>query len=96
MTKLQGWLKELGLEQYAGIFADNDIDFDILSDLAESDFEKLGSFAWPSPETLESTRGVAAYGQQTRSTADHVKGAGRGTTSGHSAVFRLSGFHGAG
>ncbi|PYX10972.1 MAG: hypothetical protein DMG88_00560, partial [Acidobacteria bacterium] len=31
MTKLQDWLKELGLEQYAGVFADNDIDFDILS-----------------------------------------------------------------
>ncbi|MBA3727069.1 MAG: guanylate cyclase, partial [Armatimonadetes bacterium] len=42
MTKLQDWLKELGLEQYADVLADNDIDFDILSDLAESDFEKLG------------------------------------------------------
>src|SRR5438045_7820017 len=42
MTNLQEWLKDLGLEQYARIFADNDIDFDILSDLAESDLEKLG------------------------------------------------------
>src|SRR5438552_19016076 len=42
MTKLQEWLKERGLEQYAGIFADNDIDFDLLSDLTESDVEKLG------------------------------------------------------
>jgi hypothetical protein len=42
MTKLQELLKELGLEQYAGVFADNGIDFDILLDLAESDFEKLG------------------------------------------------------
>lgn len=42
MTKLQEWLKEQGLEQYAGVFADNDIDFDILSDLSESDLEKLG------------------------------------------------------
>lgn len=42
MTKLQDWLKELGLEQYAGVLADNGIDFDILSDLTESDFEKLG------------------------------------------------------
>ena len=42
MTELQAWLKDLGLEQYAGILADNDIDFDILSDLAESDLEKLG------------------------------------------------------
>ena len=42
MTKLQEWLKEQGLEQYAGVLADNDIDFDLLSDLTESDVEKLG------------------------------------------------------
>jgi class 3 adenylate cyclase/tetratricopeptide (TPR) repeat protein len=42
MTKLQELLTELGLQQYAGVLADNDIDFDILSDLAESDLEKLG------------------------------------------------------
>src|SRR6202045_395028 len=42
MTKLQELLTELGLQQYAGVLADNDIDFDILSDLEESDFEKLG------------------------------------------------------
>jgi class 3 adenylate cyclase len=42
MTKLQQLLKELGLEQYSSVLADNDIDFDILSDLTESDFEKLG------------------------------------------------------
>ena len=42
MTKLQELLTELGLQQYAGVLADNDIDFDILSDLEESDLEKLG------------------------------------------------------
>ncbi len=42
MTKLEEWLKEQGLAQYAGVLADNDIDFDILSDLTESDLEKLG------------------------------------------------------
>jgi class 3 adenylate cyclase/tetratricopeptide (TPR) repeat protein len=42
MTKLQELLKELGLQQYSGVLADNDIDFDILTELKESDFEKLG------------------------------------------------------
>jgi len=42
MTKLEALLKELGLQQYSGILADNDIDFDILTDLKESDLEKLG------------------------------------------------------
>src|SRR5438477_9813562 len=42
MTKLGEWLKEQGFEQYAGVFAANDIDFDVLSDLAESDLDQLG------------------------------------------------------
>lgn len=42
MTKFQDWLTALGLEQYVKILAENDIDFDIISDLAESDFERLG------------------------------------------------------
>src|ERR1700730_10859069 len=42
MTKLQELLKELGLQQYSGVLADNDIDYDLLPDLTESDFEKLG------------------------------------------------------
>jgi class 3 adenylate cyclase len=42
MTKLPELLKQLGLEQYAGVLADNDIDFEVLSDLTESDLEKLG------------------------------------------------------
>ena len=42
MNKLEEWLKEQGLAQYAGILTDNDIDFEILPELAESDFEKLG------------------------------------------------------
>jgi len=42
MTKLEEWLTEQGLAQYAGVLADNDIDLDILPDLAESDLGKLG------------------------------------------------------
>jgi class 3 adenylate cyclase/predicted ATPase len=42
MPDLRDWLKELGLEQLAGVLADNDIDLDILPDLTEADFENLG------------------------------------------------------
>jgi SAM domain (Sterile alpha motif) len=42
MTKLQEWLRGVGLGQHSEVFSQNDIDFDILPDLAESDFEKLG------------------------------------------------------
>ena len=36
------WLEGLGLRQYGTVFAENDIDFDVLSELGESDLEKLG------------------------------------------------------
>jgi class 3 adenylate cyclase len=35
------WLEGLGLAKYAGLFAENEIDLDILADLTESDFKDL-------------------------------------------------------
>lgn len=42
MTDLQHWLEEIGLAQYSELFARNDIDWEILPDLTESELEKLG------------------------------------------------------
>ena len=42
MTDLEQWLTAHGLAQYAKPFADNDVDFEVLGDLTEEDFEKLG------------------------------------------------------
>src|SRR6516162_7249234 len=42
MQQIAGWLEKLGLGQYAQRFAENDIDFDILSDLTDQDLEKMG------------------------------------------------------
>ncbi len=42
MKQIADWLEKLGLGQYAQRFADNDIDFDILSDLTDQDLEKVG------------------------------------------------------
>ena len=42
MTNMEDWLRELGLEQYSSVLADNDIDFETLPDLREDDLEKLG------------------------------------------------------
>ncbi len=36
------WLEELGLGEYAAMFADNAIDADVLCDLTEADLEKVG------------------------------------------------------
>ncbi|MGB9411077.1 MAG: adenylate/guanylate cyclase domain-containing protein, partial [Pseudolabrys sp.] len=42
MQQIADWLEKLGLGQYAQRFAENDIDFDLLSDLTDHDLEKIG------------------------------------------------------
>src|SRR5579863_6828579 len=42
MPDLSQWLEQFGLEPLTGVLADNDVDLDILPDLTEQDFEKLG------------------------------------------------------
>src|SRR6516164_4418752 len=42
MQQIGNWLEKLGLRQYAQRFAENDIDFDVLSDLTDQDLEKIG------------------------------------------------------
>jgi len=42
MCDVQKWLAELGLSQHAPVFAENQIDFEVLPDLAEDDLRELG------------------------------------------------------
>src|SRR5262249_49500661 len=42
MQPIANWLEKLGFGQYAQRFAENDIDFEILSDLTDQDLEKIG------------------------------------------------------
>jgi class 3 adenylate cyclase len=42
MQQIAEWLERLGLSEYAQRFAENDIDFAILSDLTDQDLEKIG------------------------------------------------------
>src|SRR5215467_8231504 len=42
MNQIADWLKQIGMEQYAQRFAENDIDFDVLNDLTDQDLEKIG------------------------------------------------------
>jgi hypothetical protein len=37
-----GWLRSLGLEEYEAVIRQNKIDSEVLSELTESDLEKLG------------------------------------------------------
>ena len=42
MSKLKKWLSEHDLDQYSKVFAENDIDIDILSEITDSDLKDLG------------------------------------------------------
>ena len=42
MHSLLDWLKTLGLEQYAAVFAENEVDFDALRILSDQDLQELG------------------------------------------------------
>jgi class 3 adenylate cyclase/predicted ATPase len=60
MTEIEQFLAGLGLSQYAGVFADNALDLDVLPDLDEADFEKLGILLGHRKKLL---RAIAALGQ---------------------------------
>ena len=42
MTEIDSWLEQLGLAEYAQVFAENDIDWEVLGDLTEHDLTALG------------------------------------------------------
>jgi class 3 adenylate cyclase len=42
MQDLAHWLEELGMSEYAQRFAENDIDIDLLGELTDEDFDRLG------------------------------------------------------
>src|SRR5262249_20949954 len=42
MQQVADWLQKLGLGQYAQSFAENDVDFAVLTDLTDQDLEKIG------------------------------------------------------
>jgi class 3 adenylate cyclase/tetratricopeptide (TPR) repeat protein len=42
MQSISEWLQSLGLDQYATVFTDNDIDLELIPSLSDQDLEKLG------------------------------------------------------
>jgi SAM domain (Sterile alpha motif) len=47
------WLRDLGLERYEPTFRENEIDWDVLPELTESDLEKLGLPLGPRKKLLK-------------------------------------------
>ena len=62
IPSMSDWLKGLGLEQYASVFADNEVDLRILSKLTDKDLKELGIPFGPRKLVLnalaESNRGL--------------------------------------
>ena len=42
MQRIADWLEKLGMSEYAQRFDENDIDIDVLSELTDQDFDRLG------------------------------------------------------
>src|SRR6476620_70121 len=42
MQQIADWLEKLGMSEYAQRFAENDIDSEVLGDLSDADFDRLG------------------------------------------------------
>ena len=56
------WLRGLGLAQYETLFRDNEIEFDVLPDLIDSDLEKIGLPLGPRKRILKAIGKLGAAG----------------------------------
>src|ERR1700730_3534143 len=63
---IDGWLRRIGLEQYAQTFRDNAIDADVLRDLTDEHLRELGL---PLGARLKLLRAVAALGTSEQTAA---------------------------
>ena len=63
MADLSQWLAQFGLEPLTGVLAANDVDLDILPDLTEQDFEKLGISLGQRRKLLKATATLRDHSQ---------------------------------
>ena len=62
------WLKQLGLGQFADVFAEQQIDREILSELTDEDLEKLGIPLGPRKKLLKAIAALRPSSSASRST----------------------------
>jgi hypothetical protein len=63
MSDLGRWLDRLGLGQYAAAFAEDDVDWEVLTELDEADLEKLGLSLGHRKKLLKAIAGLAGEGE---------------------------------
>ena len=59
MQQIAEWLKKLGMSEYAERFAEEDIDLELLPELTDQDFERLGVSVGHRRKMLRAIRGFA-------------------------------------
>ena len=59
MQQIADWLKKLGMAEYAQRFAEDDIDLDVLPELTEQDFDRLGVSVGHRRKMLRAIRALA-------------------------------------
>ncbi len=59
MTEVSQWLEQLGLGRYADVFAENDVDEEVLRELTDADLEKLGVTLGHRKKLLKAIAGLA-------------------------------------
>ena len=59
MHQIADWLEKLGMSEYAERFAENDIDVEVLSELTDKDFDRLGVSIGHRRKLMRASREVA-------------------------------------
>src|SRR5262249_12605403 len=60
MQQIADWLEKLGTSEYAQRFAENDIDVEVLSELTDNDFDRLGVSIGHRRKMMRAIRELAA------------------------------------
>ena len=60
MQQIADWLEKLGMSEYAQRFAENDIDVEVLSELTDNDFDRLGVSIGHRRKMMRAIRELAA------------------------------------
>jgi SAM domain (Sterile alpha motif) len=73
MQQIADWLEKLGMSEYAERFAESDIDIDLLSELTDHDFDRLGVSLGHRRKMLRAIRELSARQSRLPRSAKHLR-----------------------
>ena len=69
LVDIAAWLSELGLERYAQVFRDSEIEPEVLAELTDEDFKELGI---PLGPRRKLAKAIAAFSPEAATPSDHL------------------------